>query len=384
MLLNQIIDTYISEIKNQTLISPRCVTGRLAIYGCGDLCRMALEYFNRIGIEVSFAVDRNAHLYSNDPFWNGIEVINPNEVDSETKNSVLLAVCVVTSPYKPISTELTASGWTDIVPFYDITEAYRDIHPLSNGWFAKPFTDEDVEKIKIVLSGWGDEISRLHYIQFIAWRRLREEWVFESAPVTTSDRFFIPEIISLLGSQEVFVDIGAHYGAVLSKFIDHVNGGFSRIIAIEPDQKNINELNLNINQHYLQYLNQIEILPFSVGKSHEILNFFNGLGYASQLTALSKDKVQVYTVDELCLYPTYIKFHLEGGELDALKGAINTIHQSRPIIAVTSYHNSLGLMELPIWMIQNMPDYMFLMRLHSYCGTGAVIYAIPQERYIFV
>jgi hypothetical protein len=30
--------------------------------------------------------------------------------------------------------------------------------------------------------------------------------------------------------------------------------------------------------------------------------------------------------------------------------------------------------------METLPDYRFLFRIHSWCGTGAVIYAIPDER----
>ena len=75
-----------------------------------------------------------------------------------------------------------------------------------------------------------------------------------------------------------------------------------------------------------------------------------------------------------------MKLHLEGGELAALKGGIQTIRRSRPIIAATTYHNSLGLWEFPQWIMHNLMDYRFYLRLHGWCGTGLVIYAIPLER----
>ncbi len=108
--------------------------------------------------------------------------------------------------------------------------------------------------------------------------------------------------------------------------------------------------------------------------------FHSGLGYASQLAETGQDTVQTTTVDALKLAPSFIKLHLEGGEYDALKGAMQTIHQHRPIVAVTTYHNDDGLWKTPLFMMEHFENYRFLMRLHSWCGTGAVVYAIPRER----
>jgi hypothetical protein len=80
------------------------------------------------------------------------------------------------------------------------------------------------------------------------------------------------------------------------------------------------------------------------------------------------------------LQPTFVKLHLEGHELAALEGGLRTLQQHRPLIATTSYHNRLGLHELPRWLMDHVEGYRFLLRLHSWCGTGAVIYGIPAER----
>ena len=72
--------------------------------------------------------------------------------------------------------------------------------------------------------------------------------------------------------------------------------------------------------------------------------------------------------------------HLEGGELDALKGGWSTLREHRPILAATVYHNDDGIWKTPLWMMENLEDYRFLFRIHSWCGTGAVLYAIPAER----
>ena len=86
------------------------------------------------------------------------------------------------------------------------------------------------------------------------------------------------------------------------------------------------------------------------------------------------------TLDSLDLAPDFIKLHLEGAELDALRGARETIRRHRPIIAVTTYHNADGIWRTPAWLMDTLEDYRFLMRLHSGCGTGAVVYALPQEQ----
>ncbi|WP_299979422.1 FkbM family methyltransferase [Desulfobacula sp.] len=353
----------------------------LALYGCGNLGRMARNYLAHFGFKLSFALDLKAEQYQQDPAWQGVSVLHPDEVAPEQRNSCLLAICVVTSPCIPLIKNLQTQGWSDCVPFYDIAEAYRDQHPLSNGWIAAPFTAVEIQNISTVLSGWSDNLSRAHHLQFLSWRRLREEWSFTDAPVTADDRFFIPEILSILNDHETFADFGAHTGSVAERFLKIKKGNFSRIWAIEPDQANMENLRKKISRMTPETRKRIQLKQTSVGSHPGASTFYYGLGYASQLSRLGQHKIKVNTIDELKLDPSYIKLHLEGAELDALKGAQKTILRHRPIITATTYHNDLGLWELPLWLMQKIPDYHFLLRLHSWCGTGSVIYCIPNERW---
>ena len=72
--------------------------------------------------------------------------------------------------------------------------------------------------------------------------------------------------------------------------------------------------------------------------------------------------------------------HIEGHELLALKGADDVIKKFRPILMMTIYHNELGLWKLVHYINGIVPKYKFFLRLDSYCGTGLVLYCIPEER----
>ncbi|MGI0483555.1 FkbM family methyltransferase [Geminocystis sp. CENA526] len=360
--------------------TPRQVDKPLVLYGAGNLGQMAKEYCDLLKIPIEFVVDSQAETIEKQGFWQGVKVVHPQTISSTMKNSTLLAVCVVTSPYTELETNLKQNGWSDIVPFYDITEFYCDRHPLSNGWFAPPFTEEDIEKTNQVLNLWEDNISRGHHLQFLAWRRLRTEWYFKNAPVTTHDRFFIPEILSVIHDQESFLDVGSHTGSVTKRFYEIVKGKFKAIWAIEPDIINLSNLKTTISQFPAQDRDKIHILNQVVGSTSSECNFYQGLGYTSQCSPLGEIVLHKQTIDELNLSPTFIKLHLEGWELDTLKGAKKTIEQNRPIIVATSYHNLQGIWELPQWLMTQLLDYKFYMRVHSWCGTGAVIYCIPCER----
>jgi FkbM family methyltransferase len=361
--------------------APRKVDRPLVLYGAGDLGRMAKQYFNQIGIDFKYVVDSNPEPHRNDPFWAGIDVISPAEVSFKEHSESLLAVCIATTQFGLLNIELELQGWTDLVPFYDIAEAYRDLHPLGNGWFSGKLSQIDIENTELVLSGWQDDTSRAHHLQFIAWRALRQDWLFEDAPVTLNDRYFIPEVASLLKTDEIFCDLGAYHAGVIHRFLRTTGNRFKEIWAIEPDKANVSQLRAELQKLDSKIEQRIHVLACAVGAREERENFFHGLGYTSQLCDLGQYPIEVTTIDQLSLAPTFLKLHLEGGELNAMQGGLQALKRFRPIIAATIYHNRLGIWEVPKWLMGNLVDYHFLMRLHSWCGTGAVIYGIPKERH---
>ncbi|MBW8446593.1 MAG: FkbM family methyltransferase [Arenimonas sp.] len=352
----------------------------LALYGAGNLGRLARDHLRAVGEDFALVVDRNAEALAQSGEWAGIRLVHPDAVDAETKARAMLAVSVVTSPNAPLHAALLATGWRDIVPFYDIAESFRDRHPLSNGWFAVPFSDDEVERIGSVLSAWDDDVSRAHHLQFIAWRRLRQEWTFDGAPVTIDDRFFIPQILGVLRPNERFLDAGAHHGSVVTRFIAETDGQFASILAVEPDEQSRAVLEQTLGGLPSDQRSRITVSDALLDSERCTVRFHHGLGYASQISPTGTSERETRTLDALGAAPSFVKLHLEGGELGALKGGIATLRKYRPIIAATVYHDADGLLATPAWLMDNLGGYRFLFRLHSWCGTGAVVYAIPEER----
>jgi FkbM family methyltransferase len=368
--LNDIIQTKIE-------IFPRKVDKHIILYGAGSLGKMAKQFFNYLEIPFLYVVDINFSQNKTDVFWQNTKIVHPEEVDEIDKKNNLLVICIVTTPLIALRDELKNNGWENIAFFYDLTENYRNQHPLSNGWFVKNFSEKGKALIIKVSSLLADDTSRAHYLQFLAWRKLRIELLFSDLKINNESRFFIPEIINVLREDEVFVDCGAHQGAVTEKFLKFVNNKFKEIIAIEPDKTNF-----EILETKLRGIIKIKVIKCALSDKNGEERFYQGFDFASRLNENGNDLVKIITLDSLYLRATFIKMHLEGGEFNALKGSINTIQKYRPVLAITIYHNSDGLWKIPVYLMDLLQDYFFYMRSHSWAGTGVVIYAVPRERYI--
>jgi FkbM family methyltransferase len=370
--------TLFEEILAQSpVVKPRLVDKPVMLYGAGNLGLMAKVYFDRIGIDIVGVVDANADNYRGYPSWQGISVFAPDDVTSERRRQMLLAVCIATLPFTDLAEQLIESGWCDVVMFYDIAEAYLESHPLGNGWFSGPLDQQDRDQICHVLQRWPDDVSRAHHLQFLAYRCLRQDWVFSDAPVTQHDRYFIPDVKAVLHEREVFVDVGAHYGEIIQRFLLEVGSRYEKIWLIEPDEDNLRSAESALT---MLEIGKLKVIRKVIADFQGPCGFFSGLGYASQLCDYADPAFEATTLDMLNTQASFIKLHIEGGELSALQGAQHTIANRRPILTATSYHNRNGLWTLPRWLLDNLVDYRIILRLHSWCGTGAVLYAIPEER----
>lgn len=360
--------------------SPVIDDAPLALYGAGNMGRLACEVLGNVGRHIEMVIDLNARKLTPPPAWCSVPLLHPDEVPHGAKTKLRLAVSLVSSPYVAVERSLLARGFRDVIPFYDLAESFRPRHPLGNGWFSPPLTQEDLDQTEKILVSWHDDISRAHHLQFLAWRRLREEWTFEPAPLSPDTRFFIPEVTDVLRDNEFFVDGGAHHGHVTQEFVRQTNSAFERILAIEPDPSNLAQLRNNLRS-WMPDDGRIRCLDCALADVEANLPFREGLGYASQLSETGTTRVSTRPLDTMGLSPTFLKLHLEGGEFAALKGAWKTLLLNRPIVTATIYHNADGIWRSPLWLMETLRNYRFLFRLHSWCGTGAVIYAIPNERF---
>lgn len=73
---------------------------------------------------------------------------------------------------------------------------------------------------------------------------------------------------------------------------------------------------------------------------------------------------------------TFIKMDIEGSELEALKGAKETIKQFKPKLAICVYHKKEDLLEIPQYILSLNPGYKLFLRNAASIPTDVVLYAL--------
>jgi FkbM family methyltransferase len=350
------------------------------LYGLGDLGRLAIDYLKVIGRDPVAVLDECLSKNDAMTYWHDYNPIPLTELKPKELPSSSVAVAVTKYPFKIFSDKLQLIGFTNIFSFYDYTENFQTEHPLSNGWSKKRLANVERNKIFDALGIWSDDCSWAHFVQFVAWRLNRVEFDFKSYPVEPETRYFISEINSVIRPDEAVLDIGAHFGEFFKKYINLLGFSFEQYVAVEPDYENRAELIKVLDKNYPENHDLIFVSDKLIGATGGFARFAAGFGHSCRIHRTIGSSVPLTTIDALDLRPSFIKLHIEGGELDALSGALDTIEKCRPIVVATCYHNEDGLWKLPHFFRDNFVNYKLYFRLHGWCGTAAVIYAIPNER----
>ena len=179
-----------------------------------------------------------------------------------------------------------------------------------------------------------------------------------------------------ISSDEVLFDCGAFTGDTIEDFVTFTNKKYKKIVAFEPDEKNVKRLNAFINNK----IENVVVIQKATGDKNGKVAFLNN-GNMFSKTVDVKDSLDELSVDIVRLdnyidyHPTLIKMDIEGAELDSLIGATQIIKTLKPKLAICIYHMPFDFYEIPKFLKSLVPEYKFKVRQHEpgFCET--VLYA---------
>lgn len=177
-----------------------------------------------------------------------------------------------------------------------------------------------------------------------------------------TDKCEVYKNILNLKANEIYIDAGAYNGDTVNEFLQFAKNPKS-IIAIEPAPKNLEKLNAYANTLSNVNLKIIDAALFSeVGYVH----LSDKSGRSPYITPDGKFGVKAITLDSLKLAPTYIKYDVEGEEMSALEGSLNTIKTYKPKLSISLYHRLEDFINIPLYIKSQVPEYKLYLRHHPY------------------
>lgn len=160
----------------------------------------------------------------------------------------------------------------------------------------------------------------------------------------------------------VYLDLGAYNGDTVLDFTQKYN--HKKIIAVEPDRRNFRKLTENT-----AHINNISYYNALISDTDGIVMLNNNKGRGTHESDKGRLEARSLTIDTILKKEKLseeeqlvIKFDVEGNELKALSGAVNTIRTYTPLMFISCYHRSEDYFTLPLKVLEIYPSYKVYMR----------------------
>jgi FkbM family methyltransferase len=174
---------------------------------------------------------------------------------------------------------------------------------------------------------------------------------------------------------DVVINGGSSFGSETNGFMQMV-GKEGKIFAFDPNMGNDWKLEDEsvINVPMVLYDRTMEV-PFSLDGSRSMIISDDSDGSMIVHSTSIDDFVRSQHLDRLNL----IKLDIEGAELHALKGGMDSIKKFRPSLAISIYHTYEHFFEIPLFIAGALLDYKFHIDYYDPFCIDTIFYAIPAE-----
>lgn len=182
---------------------------------------------------------------------------------------------------------------------------------------------------------------------------------------------FLPE------DGEVFIDGGGYNGNTVSDFVEWSREEYKKVYVFEPIFDMSQVIKGRIER---EKITGVELYNNALWNKKEDLLFVEAEA-GSHIAEVGNSVVKGVTLDEIIKDEkvTYIKLDVEGSELKALEGTKNTIKKNKPRLAICIYHKPEDILELPLYILNLVPEYKFYIRHYCSCMWETVLYAVIPE-----
>ena len=238
-----------------------------------------------------------------------------------------------------------------------------DVPVCGDNLFNKEFLETNLEDIAKARELFADERSKEIYDGVIKYKLTGNIAHLFSAESAASEQY------ALLGAESFksYADLGAYNGDTVREMLT-LCPELSRIYAFEPDAKNHKKLCA-----YCETLSEgvkVTAINAAAWSENAALNFSAEGNRNSRVFAAGKKvkEIEGRTLDSVLNGDgvDYIKYDVEGAELEALKGSAETINKYLPNMLVSLYHRSEDIFKLPLYIYENFPGYRLYLRRLPY------------------
>jgi len=254
----------------------------------------------------------------------------------------------------------------------------RSVSYLSEIFDLDIITPSFLEENSVFLEDFYENLQDQHSKDsFVAYLLSKVRQDMQYLPPVFEKVQYFPKGIFKLTEHESYFDCGAFTGDTIAEFLKATGGLYRHIWAVEPDQSNHKQLIQYIESNNLSDINVVNKGIYSYSGT---LPFQETSNMLSMITDTSDNFIEVDSIDNITAGNpvTYIKMDVEGVELEALKGAEQTIREYKPVLGISIYHKPQDLIEIPKYIKKIAPEYSFYFRVHKKLAIDTVLYGVVE------
>jgi FkbM family methyltransferase len=356
----------------------------VVLYGAGGNGEKIYSFLKRNGIVVSFFIDDDFNKWGNK--IDDISIVSFDYLcEIALKDTINVILTSVFSG--PILKKLRSLNNVCVYEAFSILieEFYN------NSFYKRSLTldekDEKVKKISELQRLFNDDesIQILNKITDIISKQNEVDYRGFFSVASEEDCYFVGPIVEFLLTIKdgpIIVDCGGFTGDLMVGLEKH-NIDYSKVYSFEANASLIEEMKRNIIKNSIVE----RFIPINKGVWDTVgeINFSvspNEIAGGKLSESDDGIVVETTTIDTYFAKTPFdfIKMDIEGAELNALRGGRNSIIKYRPAMAISLYHSIDDVINIPTYLMQELKDYRFFIKHHSFIDSETVLYCIPERR----
>ena len=326
---------------------------KIVIYGMGNGADKVVKMCDKHNIEI-------ADFYASDAFvrgqlFHGKTVMTYDQIKAKYGNGNFISLLSFATRLPDVL--------DNIKRIAEENELYApDVPVFGDNIFDYDFFNKYREDINFVYNILSDEISKEAYKNIISYKLSGKiDYLFQCDH--GRDEMF--KSILHPDKYRVFADLGAYNGDTIRELINYAPK-LKYVFAMEPDKKTFKKL-----ERYAESETSCQIMALNLAAWSESTNlsFDNSGNRNSNITNRGKViEIEADSLDNITagLPVDYIKFDVEGSEMQAILGSANLIKRFSPELCISLYHRSEDIFLLPALIHYLNPNYKFYLRRGTY------------------
>ena len=332
-----------------------------------------IAYLNRllarIGMKLIHHMDQDnflSYLANMENIMEGLSSTYSHMEDHDSR-SILIDILVYRMlGFRKVKLPLSQEGyWFKTRAFvHSLIKESRTIQISMNGWILNCFRLNQIG-FPIALFSTPDGILITFILRQYEYQRKR------------------PGVLAQRG--DYVIDAGGGWGDTALYFAHQVDSD-GKVYTFEfiPSNIKIIKQNLELNPGLMS---RIDIVPHPLWEQPGVTLFSNDNGPGSTVRETPRDmsdlRISTLSIDDFVKRNRipkvdFIKMDIEGAELSALRGAVETLKTSKPKLAIAVYHDVNDLVQIPKFLSELNLGYRFHLNHYTIHSEETVLFAEPS------